>query len=129
MFKRILFTVILFSIAGSFCAQAQASKQVLKFLTSPEIKSTTDSSLVIVWQTNQPTTAQIVIYTQAERKIIDINEASEKHEIIIKELLPDTVYFYRIIASSGSIGIVTPLKITQTAPKILKETEQEITNN
>jgi phosphodiesterase/alkaline phosphatase D-like protein len=127
MFKRILFIIILLSIYP-FYAQAQSSKQCLKFLVSPEIKNTTDSSVVIVWQTNQPTNAQIVIYTQTERKIVDINEMNEKHEIVINQLLPDTVYFYRIIASSGSVGIVTPLKITQTAAKILKETEDVINN-
>ncbi len=126
MFKRILFTVLLLSTISSFCAQAQSSKQVLKFIVPPEIKTTTDSSVVIVWQTNQPTSAQIVIYSQAERKIVDINDLNEKHEIAINQLLPGTVYFYRIIASSGSVGIVTPLKITQTAVKVLKETEQSI---
>jgi phosphodiesterase/alkaline phosphatase D-like protein len=128
MFKRILFTAMLFGII-LLSAEAQSSKQCLKFLVSPEIKNTTDSSVVIVWQTNQPTNAQIVIYTQTERKIVDIEEMNEKHEIVINELLPDTVYFYRIIASSGTTGIVTPLKITQTAVRILKKTEEELTDN
>ena len=121
MFKRVLFTVTHFFILQT-CLQAQAQKR-LKFISSPEIKISTDSSVVVVWQTNQPTTAQIVIYTHSERKVIDIDEMSENHEFTINQLHADTIYQYRLIASNGNVGIVTPLKTAHTVSKIAKQTE------
>ena len=122
MFKRILFTVALFTLTFA-CLQAQFYKR-LKFILSPETKTATDSSIVVVWQTNQPTTAQLVIYTHLERKVIDIEDMSENHEVTINQLDPDTIYQYRIIASSGNVGIVTPLKTTHTIPRIFKDVEE-----
>lgn len=122
MSKRIVFTVVL-CISTFFCLFAQSHKR-LKFILSPEAKQQTDSSVVIAWQTSQPTTAQIVIYNHLERKVIEIEDISESHEITINQLQPDTVYQYRIIASSGNTGIVTPLKTTQTIARFFQEVEE-----
>ena len=122
MLKRIFFTVLL-CVSTFFCLYAQFYKR-LKFISSPEVKHQTDSSIVVAWQTSEPTTAQIVIYTHSERKVIEVEDMNECHEITINQLLPETIYQYRIIASSGNIGIVTPLKTTQTIARIFQESEE-----
>ena len=122
MSKRIVFTAVL-CISTFSCLYSQSYKR-LKFILSPEAKHQTDSSIVVAWQTSQPTTAQIVIYNHSERKVIEIEDMSENHEIVINQLSPNTIYQYRIIASSGNVGIVTPLKTAQTTARIFQVVEE-----
>ncbi len=106
--------------------KAQSAKENLQFTAQPEMRHASESSIELVWKTNIATTGQIVIYGNKYRKLIDVNEVSELHEITINDLEPSSAYHFRIIAKDGTTGIVSVLKTVHTQGEI---NNQELSKN
>jgi Purple acid Phosphatase, N-terminal domain len=108
--------VLLFCISTVANINAQGAKENLQFMVQPEARHATESSIELVWKTNIATNGQIVIYGNSNkyRKLIDVNETTESHEVTISDLEPSVTYYYRVIAKDGTTGVVSVLKNTRT---------------
>jgi len=67
-------------------------------LQSVTVASTTDSSAVITWQTDQPSTS-LVEYGTDESQLILTQENVElvtDHKVLVNNLSPEKEYFYKL---------------------------------
>jgi hypothetical protein len=92
------------------------------------MRHATESSIELVWKTNIATNGQIVIYGNKFRKLIDVNDVSDLHEVTITDLEPSSSYHYRVIAKDGATGIVSVLKTIRTLGE-LSNSSQEPSKN
>lgn len=80
----------------------------------PYLQSVLSDSAVIMWNTNYDCESEIEFGTNKENpKIIKSNKTTKLHEVAIKNLQPDTKYFYRV--NSGNI--ISDWSSLKSAPK------------
>ncbi|MGC9111531.1 MAG: metallophosphoesterase [candidate division WOR-3 bacterium] len=70
-----------------------------EFIKFPYLQSLTDTSVSICWQQSEPAPANLHYgLTPAMEQILTDTSHTTLHQVSITGLLPDTLYFYRVIA-------------------------------
>jgi len=94
---KIIYAMLIITCNALFLGTIK--KQSLQISAGPYIMNVTKTSAVIMWETNLPSTGTVEFGEELNKKEqITSNEAKTIHEILIKDLNPETNYHYRVIS-------------------------------
>ncbi len=84
----------------------------------PYIQNTTDSTVIVRWRTDVPSTSSVKYGTThgTYSSSVDSSGATSEHSITISGLTPDTKYFYHLSTGSDTVGRHDSTYFFKTAP-------------
>lgn len=126
---------------GTFTTLTDADRPVIsevKFDPSLEVSGNDRVQILVIWQTNEPTTSQVEygegasgLYT---KKTTENTGLVLEHVVVIPNLNPDTTYHLRVVSRdlAGNLGVsadylvLTPTKARSVTQLILERLENQL---
>ncbi len=88
----------------------------LQFVVRPYLQMVTQSSITVMWETNQTATSRVKFGPDAETKSIAVGDNATLHEVELTGLETESPYFYRVESEdSAGLRIESELLSFQTA--------------
>uniref|UniRef100_A0A7C4CEV6 Metallophosphoesterase family protein n=1 Tax=candidate division WOR-3 bacterium TaxID=2052148 RepID=A0A7C4CEV6_UNCW3 len=79
-----------------------------EFVKEPYLQSMTDSSVVVCWQTAMPQPGKVIYgLTTGYGQVTEHLDSTSSHELLLTELISDTLYHFRAISGSDSSADLT----------------------
>jgi 3',5'-cyclic AMP phosphodiesterase CpdA len=69
------------------------------FLKLPYLQNVTDSTIYVCWEGSDSVAGQVFFgLTPAKEQVVVDSNRTLRHEVLLSRLLPDTIYYYQVIA-------------------------------
>ncbi len=93
----------------SFTTLAEEDTQAPAFIGAPLIQNITHQSVVIRWQTDEPSTTRLALGTSADQleRIETKNGLRTSHNLAVTGLEPETVYYYQVQTQDAAGNLLT----------------------
>jgi acid phosphatase type 7 len=88
-------------------ASALAADAAVSIIKGPYLQNPTSTSLVIMWQTTEPSDSRVELGpTQSYTRHLYDPALRQVHEVLVSDLAPDTLYHYRVApdTATGSVS-------------------------
>lgn len=116
---RVVLLLIIITIATAIVVPAQEAEGELKIITGPYLQHVTQTSIAIMWETNQPSNS-VGKYAKHDGVTVLENSVTKEgmttiHEIVFEGLTPGSSYFYRVISANENEKIRSETYTFKTA--------------
>jgi hypothetical protein len=99
------------------CIAAQKGELPEGMVVGPYLQWPTQTSMIVRWETAEPATSLVEWgETSPPMKRASVEGKAQYHEVVLRDLKPETQYFYRVVSASDSVArIAGKVSVFRTA--------------
>jgi len=113
---RLVNATILSVIVCSLLLLTSAESMALQFEVGPYLQHVTQTSITIMWLTDQPASSTVEFGQKASLgQKVSLADKKKVHEVALTGLEPETPYFYRVISEADGNKLRSEIYTFQTA--------------